>query len=50
MNSDLVIQLAGVLWGETVDFLVERGVSRYEAGEFADKLRWKVEGFLDDVA
>ena len=49
LNSDLVVCLAGVLWGETLDFLVRRGVSHEEAGKFADKVRWEIEGFLDDV-
>lgn len=49
LDSDLVICLAGVLWGETLDFLVQRGVSHEEAGKFADKVRWEIEGFLDYV-
>lgn len=49
VNSDLVVCLAGVLWGETIDFLVGRGVSREKAGAFADKLRWEIEGLLDYV-
>ena len=49
VDSDLVICLAGVLWGEAIDFLVQRGVSRDEAREFADKLRWEIEGLLDHV-
>lgn len=49
LDSDLVVCLAGFLWGETIDFLVERGVSREDAGEFADKLRWEIEGLLDYV-
>ena len=49
IGSDLVICLAGVLWAGTIDFLVERGVPREKAGEFADKLRWEVEGLLDHV-
>lgn len=49
VDSDLVICLAGVLWGETIDFLVQRGVSRDEARAFADKLRWEIEGLLDHV-
>jgi hypothetical protein len=49
LNSDLVICLAGVLWGEALDFLVRRGVPHDEAGEFADKLRWEIEGLLDHV-
>ena len=48
-DADLVICLAGVLWGETIDFLVQRGVSRDEAGAFADKIRWEIEGLLDHV-
>ena len=49
MNSDLVVCLAGEIWGETVDFLVERGVSRADAGVFADKLSWEIMGLLDYV-
>lgn len=49
LNSDLVICLAGVLWGEALDFLVRRGVPHDEAGAFADKLRWEIEGLLDHV-
>lgn len=49
VSSDLVLCLASVLWGETIDFLVERGVSRDDAGAFADKLRWEIEGLLDYV-
>ena len=49
VDSDLVICLAGVLWGEAIDFLVQRGVSRDEARAFADKLRWEIEGLLDHV-
>jgi len=49
VNADLVVCLAGVLWGETIDFLVKRGFSRENAGEFADKLRWEIEGLLDYV-
>nr|DAQ08007.1 MAG TPA: hypothetical protein [Caudoviricetes sp.] len=49
VDSDLVICLAGVLWGETLDFLVQRGVSHDEAVAFADKLRWEIEGLLDYV-
>lgn len=49
VNADLVVCLAGALWGETVDFLVGRGVSRENAGEFADKLRWEIEGLIDYV-
>lgn len=49
VSSELVICLADVLWGNTVDFLVERGVSREDAGVFADKLRWEIEGLLDYV-
>ena len=49
VSSDLVVCLAGVLWGETIDFLVTRGVSRADAGAFADKVRWGIEGLLDHV-
>lgn len=49
VSSDLVVCLAGVLWGEAIDFLVERGVTRGEAAAFADKLRWEIEGMLDYV-
>ena len=49
VNSDLVACLAGVLWGEAIDFLVTRGVSREDAGAFADKVRWELEGLLDHV-
>ena len=49
LDSDLVICLAGVLWGEALDFLVQRGVPHDEAGAFADKLRWEIEGVLDHV-
>lgn len=49
VDSDLVICLAGVLWGESIDFLVQRGVSHDEARAFADKLRWEIEGLLDHV-
>lgn len=49
LDSDLVICLAGVLWGEALDFLVRRGVSHEEAGKFADKVKWEIEGLLDHV-
>lgn len=49
LDSDLVICLAGVLWGETLDFLMQRGVQQDEAVSFADKLRWEIEGLLDHV-
>lgn len=49
LNSDLVVCLAGVLWGEALDFLAQRGVPRDEAEAFADKLRWEIEGLLDHV-
>lgn len=49
VNSDLVIHLTGVLWGETIDFLVKRGVSREEAVIFADKVSWEIMGLLDYV-
>ena len=49
VDSDLVVLLAGVLWGEAIDFLVQRGVSQDEAVAFADKLRWEIEGLLDHV-
>lgn len=49
VSSDLVVCLAEMLWGETVEFLEERGVSREDAGAFADKLRWEIEGLLDYV-
>jgi len=35
--------------GEALDFLVRRGVSHEEAGKFADKVRWEIEGLLDHV-
>lgn len=49
VSSDLVICLADMLRGETVEFLEGRGVSREDAGAFADKLRWEIEGMLDYV-
>nr|DAS20682.1 MAG TPA: hypothetical protein [Caudoviricetes sp.] len=49
LDSDLVICLAGVLWGESLDFLMQRGVQQDEAVAFADKLRWEIEGLLDHV-
>lgn len=49
VDADLVVCLAGVLGAEAIDFLVQRGVSRDEAGAFADKLRWEIEGLLDHV-
>lgn len=49
INSDLLIHLTGVLWGNAIDFLVERGVPREEAGVFADKLSWEIMGLLDYV-
>ena len=49
LDSDLVICLAGVLWGEALDFLVQRGVQQDEAVAFADKLQWEIEGLLDHV-
>ena len=49
VSSDLVICLADMLWGEAIDFLVGRGVSRENACAFADKLRWEIEGLLDYV-
>ena len=49
LNSNLVIYLADELWEETIEFLVERGVSREDASAFADKVQWEVEGLLDYV-
>lgn len=49
LDSDLVICLAGVLWGEALDFLMQRGVQQDEAVAFAGKLRWEIEGLLDHV-
>lgn len=49
LDSDLVICLAGVLWGESLDFLMQRGVQQDEAVAFADKIRWEIEGLLDHV-
>lgn len=49
VSADLVIGLAGALWGETVEFLVEKGVTRDEAETFAGKVRWGIEGLLDHV-
>lgn len=44
-----VVQLASDLWTETIDRLVESGVSCAEAEAFADKVRWEIEGLLDFV-
>lgn len=47
VDSDLVVCLAGVLWDETIEFLTMHGVSREDAGLFANKVRWEIEGLLD---
>lgn len=49
VSQEQVVELADYLGAETIDFLVERGVSRSPAGLFADKVRWEVEGLLDHV-
>lgn len=49
VNQNQVVDLASDLWSVTIDRLVKCGVSRTEAGEFADKVRWEVEGLLDYV-
>lgn len=49
VDADLVIWLGDMLGGATIDFLVQRGVSREDAGAFADKVQWQIEGLLDYV-
>lgn len=49
VSQGRVVELAGYLWAETIDFLVDREVPRGPAGLFAEKVRWEVEGLLDHV-